>query len=451
MSHFKNIPPIPFLVFVTGLLWSPNLLAAGTVNSGDTSWIIVSTALVFLMTPGLAFFYGGMVRTRHVVSTMYQTFIATGVVGLIWAILGYTLAFSGDIGGVIGNLDAVLLRGISGEAGDGSTIPQNVFALFQGMFAVICPALMTGAFAERVSFKAWLLTMALWSIVVYSPVCHWVWGDGGWMGTHGALDFAGGLVVHTTAGVGALICAITFGRRQNLESEQLPYDTGLVLLGTGLLWFGWFGFNGGSALAADGLAGHAASTTFFAAAAALLGWTLVDWRHQGKPSALGSGIGAVVGLVAITPAAGFVTIGSAILIGFFTGFVCNYIAEFLKQKLNLDDTLDVFACHGVGGIIGALLTGIFATKTVNPGGADGLLYGNAQPLIANAIGVVVVSLYTAVATYLILKLVNAITPIRVSLEEERSGLDASQHGEFINASVSSTAQSDVRKEKTSKD
>jgi len=413
-----------------------------TVNSGDTAWILVSTALVFLMTPGLAFFYGGMVRTRHVVSTMYQSFIAAGVVGSIWVICGYSLAFSGDIGGLVGNLDYALFKNV-GQEPNGGTIPHTLFALFQGMFAVICPALMTGAFAERVAFKAWLLIMALWSLLVYSPVCHWVWGDGGWIASHGGLDFAGGLVVHTTAGVGALVCALTFGKREETHQTEAvkPYDTGLVLLGTGLLWFGWFGFNGGSALAADGLAAHAAATTFFAGASALLGWTLVDWYQTGKPSALGSGIGAVVGLVAITPAAGFVSIPAALFIGLFSGIICNFIAEFCKHRLNLDDTLDVFACHGVGGIVGALLTGVFATTEVNAGGADGLLQGNMAPLLANLYGVIAVSIYTAVVTFVLLKVVNVITPIRVSKSEEMDGLDLTQHGELINANVSSTGTS----------
>lgn len=323
-----------------------------TIDSGDTAWILVSIAMVFLMTPGLAFFYGGMVRTRHVVSTMYQTFVAVGVVGVLWIVIGYSLAFSGDISGVIGDLSYFMTEGIGHEAN--GTIPHLAFMIFQGMFAVICPAIIVGAFAERISFKAWIPIMGIWSLAVYAPVCHWVWGSGGWIAGHGGLDFAGGLVVHTTAGVAALVAAMTFGRRKDFGTSMRPYDTGLVILGTGLLTFGWFGFNAGSALGANSLAAHAAVTTFLSAASAMLGWTMVDWHRKGKPSALGSAIGMVVGLVAITPAAGFVSVPAALFIGLASAILCNYIAEFLKQKLHLDDTLDVFACHGVGGILGAI-------------------------------------------------------------------------------------------------
>lgn len=403
------------------------------MNSGDTAWVLVCAAMVFLMTPGLAFFYGGMVRSRHVVSTMYQTFFAVGVVGILWTVLGYSLAFGDDHAGLVGGLNHFLLNGVDQEAK--GSIPHIAFMLFQGMFAVICPALLVGAFAERVSFKAWLLIMGSWSIFVYAPVCHWVWGAGGWISTHGGLDFAGGLVVHTTAGVAGLVAAMMFGRRKDFGAKTRPHDTGLVLLGTGLLTFGWFGFNAGSALTASGLAAHAAATTFMGAASAMVGWTLVDWNRKGKPSALGSAIGMVVGLVAITPAAGYVSIPASLFIGAVCGIACNIIAEVMKEKLRLDDTLDVFACHGVGGILGALFTGVFASKAINPAGADGLIFGNIEPLIANLYGVVAVAGFAAVATFVIIKVVNAITPIRVSFEEEKSGLDTTQHNETINAAL----------------
>jgi ammonium transporter, Amt family len=401
---------------------------------GDTAWVLISIALVFLMTPGLGFFYGGMVRTRHVVSTIYQAFIAVAVAGLAWAFLGYSLAFSGNTAGLIGDLNQVFLINVGQE--DKGGIPHVAFMLFQGMFAVISPALIIGAFAERVNFKAWLLIMLVWSLVIYAPVCHWVWGDGGWIAEHGGLDFAGGLVVHTTAGVSALVCAMTFGRRQDFGSNsERAYDTGFVVLGTGLLWFGWFGFNGGSALAANGLAAYAVATTFFAASAAMVGWTIVDWIRNGKPSAIGSCIGAVVGLVIITPAAGFVAIHWAILMGFSGSIICNLAAHLVRHLLRLDDTLDVFACHGIGGILGALMTGVFCSTVINPDGANGLIYGNWGPLWANFKGVVAVSAYSAVGTYIILKIVNVLTPIRVDVETESRGLDGDQHNEVINANV----------------
>ena len=401
---------------------------------GDTAWVLISAALVFLMTPGLGFFYGGMVRTRHVVSTIYQAFISVGVAGLAWALIGYSLAFSGDTGGLIGDLHQVMLINVGQDLKNG--IPHAAFMLFQGMFAVIAPALIIGAFAERVNFKAWLLILFFWSILVYSPVCHWVWGEGGWIAKEGGLDFAGGLVVHTTAGVSALVCALTFGRRQDFGvAKEHPYDTGFVVMGTGLLWFGWFGFNGGSALAANGLAAYACANTFFAASAAMVGWTIVDWIRNGKPSALGSCIGAVVGLVAITPAAGFVAIHWAIVIGFSCAIICNLLAHSFRHLLKLDDTLDVFACHGIGGILGSLMTGIFCSTTINPNGANGLIYGNVAPLLANLKGVVVVAAYSMAATYVILKVVNTLTPIRVSYEVESRGLDAAQHDEIINANM----------------
>jgi len=406
------------------------------INGADTAWVLVSAALVMAMTPGLGFFYGGMVRTKHVVSTIYQVLMAMGVVGMVWVFAGYSLAFSGNVGGWIGDFGHLFLNGVGADPRGTGTIPHTAFMLFQAQFAVIAPALVVGAFAERISFKAWLLIMALWSLLIYSPVCHWVWGDGGWIADHGGLDFAGGLVVHTTAGVSALVCALTFGRRTDfLKNAERPYDVGFVVLGTMILFLGWFGFNGGSALGANALAAQASATTFFAAVAALLAWTMVDWFRHGKPSSIGSCIGAVVGLVAITPGAGFVSIPSAILIGSIAAVLSNYGASILRHQLKLDDTLDVFACHGLGGMVGALLTAVFCSKAVNEAGADGLIYGNAAPFIANLKGVIAVAIYTAIMTFVILKVVNFITPIRVSHKDESEGLDSTQHNELINANV----------------
>lgn len=383
------------------------------------------------MTPGVAFFYGGMVRPEHVTSTMYQSFIASGFVGIIWAIIGYSLAFSSDFGGVIGNLGYFLLAEVDTTARTGQTIPHLSFMLLQCMYAIITPSLITGAFAERVSFNAWLLIMSLWSVIVYAPVCHWVWGDHGWIQAMGGIDYAGGLVVHTVAGVSALICALTFGRRQNFDNQPaVTHNSGYVFLGTALLWFGWFGFNGAASLAPNGAAAQALTTTFFSGASGMLGWTIVDWGRYGKPSPTGSAIGAIVGLVAITPGAGYVGVPAALVSGCLCGAICNYVAEFTKRQLRLDDTLDVFACHGVAGILGAIMTGVFATKDVNPLGRDGLLYGETTVLFANTIGVIVVSVYAAVMTFLILKITNFFLPIRVSLDMEQKGLDRTQHPEM---------------------
>jgi Amt family ammonium transporter len=408
------------------------------VNSGDTAWMMISTALVLLMTPGLAFFYGGMVQTRNVVATLFQSVIAIGVVGLLWAVCGYSLVFSGDHAGLIGNLDWAFLRGVgqTPNADYAATIPHEVFMLFQCMFAIITPALITGAFAERVRFKAWLAISALWSLLIYVPVAHSVWGVGGALRDFGAIDFAGGLVVHMTAGYSALVFAKLLRPRQDFGKNVLPHDTGMVLLGTALLWFGWFGFNAGSALASNGLAGHAFANTFIAGASAMLSWVLVDLFTRGKPTLFGACIGAVAGLVAITPAAGFVTLPSGIAIGLITGVACNYAIAFFKQKLKLDDTLDVFGCHGIGGTIGTILTGVFATKSVNPAGADGLLYGNPSLLKAQLLSSLIVVVVGLAGTFLVVKVVALFTPIQIEPEEEQKGLDSVEHAETIQGSIS---------------
>jgi Amt family ammonium transporter len=408
--------------------------AAPVVDSGNTAWLLVSAALVMLMTPGLALFYGGMVSHKNVVSTLLQNYVALALVGIIWVVIGYSLAFT-EGSEWIGGTDALLLKGLDTTMYGDTGVPYLVFAAFQMMFAIITPALITGAFAERVSFKAWLLIMAAWSLLVYVPVAHWVWGPGGWLASAGSLDFAGGLVVHVTAGFSALVAALVFGKRTN--GEPHPYDVPMVMLGAALLWFGWFGFNAGSALTSGALAAYAFINTFIAAAVAFLVWMLIDWVRVGKPSAIGASIGIVVGLVAITPAAGYVTISSAIIIGAVAAVVCNYVARFVKSLTHLDDALDVFACHGVGGLVGAVLTGIFATKEVNASIAnEGILVsGDSTLFIANVTGVLAVAVFSMIATYIIIKLVNVVTPIRVAGHVEDAGLDHFLHGEYVSSSI----------------
>jgi Amt family ammonium transporter len=410
------------------------------IDTGDTAWILISTALVLLMTPGLAFFYGGMVRTKNVVSTLFQNFAALAFVGLIWAVVGYSLAF-GTGNSFIGGLSFLMLNGVGQEpnADYAATIPHALFMLYQCMFAVITPILITGAIAERIKFKSFLLFMGLWSLFVYSPVAHWVWGTGGWIRAMGGLDFAGGLVVHMTAGFSSIAFVYLLGQRRDFgKTEAKPYDTGMILLGTALLWFGWFGFNGGSALGANGLATQAFGNTFFASAAAFIAWMLFDTFKKGKPSALGAGIGAVAGLVAITPAAGFVTFTSAIFIGLCAGFVCNFAVGLIKETFKFDDTLDVIGCHGVGGFMGVMLTGVLANKSVNSAGADGILNGGGTALfMANLMGSLGVIAISLIGTVVIYKIVDVVFGMRVSDTEEAQGLDNSQHGEFINSNFES--------------
>lgn len=401
----------------------------------DIAWMLMSCALVLLMTAGVAFFYGGMVPARSVVSTKFQSFACMGVVGLLWAICGYSLVFTGSEGdlGFIGNLDHLFLSGVGMEPNSsyGSTIPHVLFMLFQCTFAIITPALITGALAERVKFKAWLVIMAAWSLLVYVPVAHWVWGPGGWILEMGGLDFAGGLVVHMTSGYAALIAALMLGNRNSFQpgEQASSFSTLMVLLGGTMLWFGWFGFNAGSALGANALAGQAAATTMFAAATAMTIWIVCDWIFTGKPTATGAMIGAVAGLVAITPAAGFVTVQAALAIGAITSVICNYACRLVKQKLKTDDTVDVFACHGVGGTVGTILTAIFATTDVNPAGANGLLYGGTDLLVANTLAALAVVSYTIFMTALVFWSVGKVMRVRVSAEDEETGLDMTQHGE----------------------
>lgn len=399
------------------------------INAGDTTWLLVSSALVLMMTPALAFFYGGMVRKKNVLSTLNLSFIMMSLISIQWVLYGYTLAFGPSLGGIIGKLDFVGFSKVGALAsGYAPTVPHAAFALFQMMFAIITPALITGAFVERVRFRSFLLFSLLWATLIYDPVCHWVWADGGFLGRLGALDFAGGTVVHITAGFSALAFALVIGKRRGSFDAFVPHSIPYSVLGAGLLWMGWFGFNGGSALAADGLAVQAVLTTNSAAAAAGFVWMLLSWRDD-KPSVLGIVTGAVVGLVAVTPAAGFVTPLSAILIGATAAPISYYAIRFVKGRLALDESLDVFACHGMGGLWGALVTGLLATVTVNAGGADGLFYGNPRQFLIQLGTVVLVAGFSFGMTFGLAKLLDGTIGLRVSDAEEEVGLDISEHDE----------------------
>lgn len=402
-------------------------------NSADIAWIIVATALVFLMTPGLAFFYGGMVHRKNVISTMIKSVVAAGVVSVLWVVVGYSLCFGDSIGGLIGNPTTHLFfKGVnSGSPWSlAPTIPKSLFALFQLMFAVITPGLVVGAVAERIRFTSYILFTVLFSLLVYAPLAHWSWHPDGIFAKMGVLDFAGGTVVHISAGCAALAGALVLKRRKvHLENKEIPpANIPYVLIGTGLLWFGWFGFNAGSALAANSLAVSAFATTNTAAAAAGLSWMFFDVMRGKKPSVIGFCVGAVVGLVAITPAAGYVAIPQSIFIGVIAAIVSN-MAVYYKQKSTLDDTLDVFPCHGLGGMVGMLMTGIFATKAVNAAGNDGFFFGNAAFFFIQAKAMLIAAAYSFTVSFLIFKFINYILPLRVSSKEEELGLDASQHNE----------------------
>ncbi len=405
---------------------------APKIDKGDTAWMLTSTALVLLMTaPGLALFYAGMVRQKNALATLMHSFIIAAVISVQWVLWGYSLAFGPDRGGLIGGLDWLGLRGVGGEPYEAyaKTIPHTVFMLFQMMFAIITPALITGAFAERKKFSALLLFTVLWATLVYDPLAHWVWGDGGWLRRLGALDFAGGTVVHISSGVSALVCALVIGRRRGYGHQPMPpHNLPLTVVGAGLLWFGWFGFNAGSALEAGALAASAFLATNTGAAAAALAWMLTEWATRGKPTVLGAASGAVAGLVAITPASGFVGPMASLVIGALAGVFC-YSACNLKSRLGYDDSLDVVGVHGVGGTWGALATGLFASRAVNEAGADGLFYGNPGQLWAQVVAVLATYVLAAVMTAVILKVVDALVGLRVSEEDEVAGLDLSQHSE----------------------
>lgn len=401
------------------------------VDAGDTAWLLISTALVMLMTPGLALFYGGMVRRKNVLATILQSFIALGVISVQWVLFGYSLAFGPDIGHFIGSLSWFGLNnvGLTPDPNYAATVPHQAYMIFQMMFAVITPALITGAFAERFKFKAYLLFILLWSTFVYAPIAHWVWGVGGWIRNLGALDFAGGLVVHVSSGVAALVAAIVIGKRKVYEGELTqPNNLTMTITGAALLWFGWFGFNAGSALTSGGLATSAFVATHIAAAAAAVSWLFTEWLHHGKPTVLGAATGAVAGLVAITPASGFVGPLSALIIGLCVGVLC-YFALGLKNRFGYDDSLDVVGVHGVGGTFGALATGLFASAAVNSAGNNGLFFGNPSLLGIQALSLIAAISYSFVATWIILKVLDKTIGLRVNEEDEKDGLDLSQHGE----------------------
>jgi Amt family ammonium transporter len=405
--------------------------AAPKVDAGDTAWLLMSSALVMLMTPGLALFYGGMVRRKNVLGTIMHSFIALGVVSVQWVLFGYSLSFGPDIGHFIGNLSWAGLNGVGLEpnADYAATVPHQAFMIFQMMFAVITPALITGTFAERFKFSTYLVFLVVWSTLVYDPLAHWVWGTGGWIRELGALDFAGGLVVHISSGVAALAAALVVGKRRGYGTDLMaPHNLTMTVVGAALLWFGWFGFNGGSAVASGSLATSAFVVTHIATAAATLSWTFVEWAHRGKPTVLGAASGAVAGLVAITPASGFVGPMSALIIGLAGGALC-YLAVSLKNKLGYDDSLDVVGVHGVGGTWGAIATGLFASKLINDAGNNGLFFGNAGQLGVQALSVVAAWAYSFVLTLIILKVLDATMGLRVSDEDESIGLDLSLHGE----------------------
>ncbi|TSA08318.1 MAG: ammonium transporter [Deltaproteobacteria bacterium] len=401
------------------------------VNTADTLFIMLSTALVMLMTPGLALFYGGMVRSKNVLGTIMQSFVILAVISVEWVLWGYSMAFGPDLAGVTGTLEWFGLNGVglSPFAGYSETLPHLTFMIFQGMFAVITPALITGAFAERMKFGTFLLFTILWATLVYNPICHWVWGVGGWIRNLGALDFAGGTVVHISSGASALAAALLIGKRKGYGTEPIhPHNLPMTILGAALLWFGWFGFNAGSALSCGPLAVNAFVATHVAAAAAALTWTIVEWIYRGKPTTLGTASGAVAGLVGITPACGFVGLTAALIIGIVAGVLC-YFAIVMKTKLGYDDSLDVVGIHGVGGAWGALATGLFADKAINAAGANGLFFGNPGQLGIQALSVIVTIGYAFIMSLILLKALDWIMGLRVSPEDEVSGLDLTQHNE----------------------
>lgn len=428
-----------FSLFVATLLSTilvPGLAMAGTatsaISAGDSAWILASSALVLIMTPGVAFFYGGLVRKKNVITTMYQVVAVILIVSVQWVLFGYSLAFGPDVHHIVGNLSWALFHnaGAAPDADYSATIPNMLFGIFQMMFAIITPALIVGGLAERVKFSSFLVFIVLWATFIYDPLAHWVWGMGGWLRNLGVLDFAGGTVVHISSGVAGLVAAIYLGRRAEHGSPSIrPHNVPFVLLGTALLWFGWFGFNAGSALAANYLSVEAFLATNTATAAAALGWMLVERMRTGHVSLVGACAGAVAGLVAITPAAGFVTPGGSIIIGFVGGAICYFASTFIKSMLGYDDALDAFGGHGIGGTWGAIATGLFATTMVNSAGNNGLFYGNAHQLVLQLIGVATTWVFSGVGTWILIKVVDLIMGFRVTKEEELMGLDTVLHNE----------------------
>jgi len=403
------------------------------MDSGNTAWVLTASALVLLMTiPGLAFFYGGLVRRKNVLSIMMQCFVIVCVISLQWMLFGYSLAFGPDFHGIIGKLDWMGLAGVGATPNPDYSggIPHYAFMIFQAMFAIITPALIIGAYAERVKFSAFLVFTLLWATFVYDPLAHWVWGVGGWMRTLGALDFAGGIVVHVSSGISALVLALMLGKRIGYNHKPIrPHNLPFTVLGAALLWVGWFGFNAGSALAADGLAANAFVTTHIATAAAGITWALIEWWHNGTPTILGAATGAVAGIVAVTPACGFVNPMNAMFIGMIVAVVCYIAVAIIKGKLGYDDSLDAFGVHGVGGTVGTIATGLFAEKVVNAAGADGLLFGNAHQLYVQSLSLIVTVAFAAIMTFIIFKIVDALIGMRVEENNEVVGLDLTQQSE----------------------
>ncbi|MEK7812720.1 MAG: ammonium transporter [Candidatus Desantisbacteria bacterium] len=405
---------------------------AGGINGADTGWLLISTALVMLMIPGLGLFYGGMVRRKNVLATLMGCLVGLYVVGLQWVLFGYSLAFGPDKNGLIGGLEWIGLTGVGLEPSTAyaTTVPHQAFMVFQAMFACITPGLIIGAFAERIKFSSLLIFILLWTTLVYDPVCHWVWGSNGWLAKLGCVDFAGGLVVHLSSGIAALVACLMMGKRKGYRHQPMsPHNLPMTILGTGLLWFGWFGFNAGSSLSSGTLAVSAFVATNIAASAAALTWMLIEWKHKGSPTVLGGVSGAVAGLATITPASGFVNPMSAVIIGIAAGIICYICVSNLKPKLGYDDSLDVFGIHGVAGICGTLAVGLFAQTAINPAGPNGFFFGNPAQLGIQALGVIVVAAYTLVITWILLKAIDMVIGLRVSKEDEVIGLDLSQHSE----------------------
>lgn len=411
--------------------------APSAVDTGDTTWMLISCAIVlFMFVPGLALFYGGMVSERNVISTMMYSLSSLLIVSVVWVLWGYTLAFGPDVSGWIGSLDYLGYSGVGQEAMAPLTIPHVIFSIFQLLFAGITVALISGAVAERVRLSAWVVFSVLWITFVYAPMAHWTWG-GGWLSKLGGLDFAGGTVVHILSGVSALVAAMMIGRREGFMNKTVPpHNVILFFIGGMSLWFGWFGFNGGSALASGGLATIAYATTHVAGAAGGIAWAAIEWARKKKPTLVGTVTGVIAGLVAITPGAGFVSVPSSLAIGFVASFVCYFGVNYLKTKFKYDDTLDVFGIHGLGGIWGAIATGIFASKEINPAGNDGLIHGNANQVVIQLIDVLVAIVLAAVGTYILLKIVSLFVPLRVEKDQEEVGLDISLHGELAYNSAS---------------
>jgi len=427
---FGRFTRLIFLMF-PALLMLPSVTfgAEGKIDTGDTTWLLISASLVMLMTPGLALFYGGMVRRKNVLGTIMHSFIALAVITIQWILIGYTLSFGPDVNGIIGSLKWFGLSGVGVEPSSyAPTVPHLAFMIYQAMFAIITPALISGAFAERMKFSAYMLFIILWSTLVYDPVAHWIWG-GGWMSKLGVLDFAGGIVVHATAGISALAAAVIVGRRKGyLQEPMTPHNLPMTVLGAGLLWFGWFGFNAGSALSSGGLATVALVNTHTAAASATLTWIIVEWFRYGKPTMFGAATGCIAGLATITPAAGFVTPMSALVIGIAAGLIC-FMGLKAKEKIGYDDSLDAFGVHGIGGILGTLSIGLFATTAINSGGANGILYGGSYQLMIQAMGAAVAALYSLVVSVIILKVIDWTVGLRIEESSEVQGLDVTLHGE----------------------